>query len=119
MRSSQRTSALVAAGIAGTLLLFSRAWRFEFVNYDDPDYVTANVIVNDGDVYANFSQHVPYMESFNAGSGGDLTGVQPVYNFTIAFYSKHLTDIADLPDGGTVATVEFPVHGGNREREAK
>lgn len=67
------------------------------------DYVTANVIVNDGDVYANFSQHVPYMESFNAGSGGTLVGVQPVYNFVIAFYSKTLDDIDDLPDGGKVA----------------
>ncbi|MGM7667902.1 MetQ/NlpA family ABC transporter substrate-binding protein [Microbacterium sp. A93] len=67
------------------------------------DYVTANTIVNDGDVYANFSQHVPYMEQFNAGNDGTLVAVQPVYNFVIAFYSKTLDDIADLPDGATVA----------------
>jgi D-methionine transport system substrate-binding protein len=29
--------------------------------------------------------------------------VQPIYNFTIAFYSKTLDDIADLPQGATVA----------------
>lgn len=67
------------------------------------DYVTANTILNAGDVYANFSQHVPYMEGFNAGNDATLTGVQPVYNFVIAFYSKTLTDIADLPEGGVVA----------------
>lgn len=67
------------------------------------DYVTANTILDAGDVYANFSQHVPYMEGFNAGNDATLTGVQPVYNFVIAFYSKTLTDIADLPQGGVVA----------------
>ena len=29
--------------------------------------------------------------------------VQPIYNFTIAFYSKTIDDIADLPQGATVA----------------
>ncbi len=76
------------------------------------DYITANTILNDGDVYANFSQHVPYMESFNAGAGGTLVGVQPVYNFEIAFYSKMLTDIADLPSGATVAIPDDPSNTG-------
>lgn len=67
------------------------------------DYVTSNTILNAGDIDANFSQHVPYMEGFNAANDGTLTGVQPVYNFVIAFYSKTLDDIADLPAGATVA----------------
>lgn len=70
------------------------------------DYVTANTMLDAGDVYANFSQHVPYMETFNAGNDGTLTGVQPVYNFTIAFYSKTVDDIADLPTGATVAIAD-------------
>ncbi|MFA4840494.1 MAG: MetQ/NlpA family ABC transporter substrate-binding protein [Agrococcus sp.] len=67
------------------------------------DYVTANTILNAGDIDANFSQHLPYMESFNAANDGTLVGVQPVYNFVIAFYSKTLDDIGDLPSGATVA----------------
>jgi len=67
------------------------------------DYVTANVILNDGDVDANFSQHVPYMETFNAANDGTLVGVQPVYDFVIAFYSKEHDDVDDVPVGGTVA----------------
>ena len=67
------------------------------------DYVTANVILDDGDIDANFSQHVPYMEDFNEGNDASLVGVQPVYNFVIAFYSQTIDDIADLPEGGTVA----------------
>lgn len=70
------------------------------------DYVTANTMLNAGDVFANFSQHVPYMETFNEANDGTLTGVQPVYNFTIAFYSKTVDDIADLPVGATVAIAD-------------
>ena len=80
------------------------------------DYVTANVIVNDGDIDANFSQHVPYMETFNEGNDGTLVGVQPVYNFVIAFYSNTIDDIADLPEGGTVA---IPDDASNRGRALK
>lgn len=76
------------------------------------DYVTSNTILNSGDVYANFSQHVPYMETFNEGNDGTLVGVQPVYNFVIAFYSKTLDDIADLPDGAKVAIPDDPSNTG-------
>lgn len=76
------------------------------------DYITANTILNSGDVYANFSQHIPYMETFNEANDGTLTGVQPVYNFVIAFYSKTLDDIADLPEGATVAIPDDPSNTG-------
>ncbi|MGB3373662.1 MAG: MetQ/NlpA family ABC transporter substrate-binding protein [Microbacterium sp.] len=76
------------------------------------DYITSNTILNSGDVYANFSQHIPYMETFNEGNDGTLVGVQPVYNFLIAFYSKTLDDIADLPDGATIAIPDDPSNTG-------
>jgi len=67
------------------------------------DYVTINKMLAAGDIDANFSQHKPYMEEFNEKNGASLEAVQPVYNFVIAFYSKTLTDIGQLPDGATVA----------------
>ena len=67
------------------------------------DYVTVNNMLASGDIDANFSQHQPYMTEFNEKNGASLQAVQPVYNFVIAFYSKTLTDIDQLPDGGTVA----------------
>lgn len=70
------------------------------------DYVTANVIVNEGDVYGNFSQHEPFMEEFNDKNAGSLVAVQPVYNFVIAFYSKTVADIDSLPEGGVVAIAD-------------
>lgn len=67
------------------------------------DYVTINNMLAAGDIDANFSQHEPYMTEFNEKNGASLEAVQPVYNFVIAFYSKTLTDIGQLPDGATVA----------------
>lgn len=56
-----------------------------------------------GDIDANFSQHEPYLLEFNDKNDAALSAVQPIYNFVIAFYSKTLTDIDELPDGATVA----------------
>lgn len=67
------------------------------------DYVTINNMLAAGDIDANFSQHEPYMTEFNTKNDASLEAVQPVYNFVIAFYSKTLGDIIELPDGATVA----------------
>lgn len=48
MRPGPRTAILCALLFAGTLLLFSRALRCDFVNFDDPGYVTANPVVQGG-----------------------------------------------------------------------
>ncbi len=46
--SSRVRWAICAALFLATVLLFSRAWSHDFVNYDDPDYVTANAHVKAG-----------------------------------------------------------------------
>lgn len=96
---SPMTDVVEAAGEA-----IKDGYEIELVEVSD--YVTANVIVSDGDVYGNFSQHEPYMETFNAGAGGSLVAVQPVYNFVIAFYSKTIEDIAELPEGAVIAIAD-------------
>lgn len=93
------TDVVEAAGEA-----IAEGYEIELVEVSD--YVTANVIVNEGDVYGNFSQHEPFMETFNEGNDGALVAVQPVYDFVIAFYSKTIDDIADLPEGGVVAIAD-------------
>lgn len=60
-----RRRAVVAVLFLGTLLLFGRAVFNDFVNYDDPDYVTANAHVRAGLTWAGvrwafFSSDVSY-----------------------------------------------------------
>ena len=90
------TDIVEAAGAA-----ISDGYEIELVPVSD--YVTVNNMLAAGDIDANFSQHEPYMQEFNEKNGASLEAVQPIYNFVIAFYSKTLTDIDQLPDGATVA----------------
>lgn len=64
---------------------------------------TPNVILNDGEVDANFIQHPPHMEDFNEGNGGSLTVIQPIYYVIGGFYSQTVTSLADVSDGATIS----------------
>lgn len=66
-------------------------------------YFTPNVILNDGEVDANFIQHPPHMEDFNEGNNANLVVVQPIYFVIGGLYSKDLTSLADLADGAKVS----------------
>ncbi|SDQ09469.1 MetQ/NlpA family ABC transporter substrate-binding protein [Microbacterium sp. cf332] len=94
--TSPATDIVEAAGAA-----IADGYEIELVEVSD--YVTINNMLAAGDIDANFSQHEPYMQEFNAKNGASLEAVQPIYNFVIAFYSKTLTDIDQLPEDATVA----------------
>ena len=74
------------------------------------DNVQANVALNNKEVDANFFQHRPFMEQFNQKNNAHLVAVQPIYNATVAFYSKTLKDIKDLKDGADVAIPSDPTN---------
>ncbi len=94
--TSPATDIVEAAGDA-----IADGYEIELVEVSD--YVTINNMLAAGDIDANFSQHEPYMTEFNEKNGASLEAVQPIYNFVIAFYSKTLSDIDELPTGATVA----------------
>src|SRR6056297_426529 len=51
------------------------------------DYVTPNIALNDGSIDANFFQHVPYLEQFNADRGLELVSAIKVHVEPIGLYS--------------------------------
>ncbi|MEU7985112.1 MetQ/NlpA family ABC transporter substrate-binding protein [Streptosporangium canum] len=67
------------------------------------DYVQPNVQLNDGQLGANYFQHKPYLEDFNASKGTKLSFVQPVHLEPLGLYSKKVTDVAGLAANATVA----------------
>lgn len=77
-----------------------------------PDYVTPNLLLNDGDLDLNFFQHLPYLEDFNAERNLDLVSLGGVHIEPLAFYSDQLTDIKDLKDGAKIAIPNDAVNGG-------
>lgn len=66
------------------------------------DYVQPNILLQHGEIDANVIQFEGFMEEFNVGNDADLVVVQPVYATVVAFYSKTLTQLDQLPEGGSV-----------------
>jgi D-methionine transport system substrate-binding protein len=66
--------------------------------------IDQNQLVLDGDVDANFFQHVPYLKDWNAKhSNAPLVSVAAVHVEPLGLYSKKVTKIADTPSGATIA----------------
>lgn len=72
------------------------------------DNVQPNNALANKEVDANFFQHVPYMEEYNANNGSELVPVVPIYNAVFGAYSKRYSDIEELPDGATIAIPNDP-----------
>lgn len=67
------------------------------------DSVTPNTGLAEGSLDANFFQHQPYLDDFNAENGTDLVSVGAVHYEPFGVYAGKTKSLADLPDGATVA----------------
>ena len=67
------------------------------------DNIQYNEALLNDEVDANFAQHTPFMEKFNAERDGDLVAIQPIYNPVVGFYSPVYDSIDELEDGVEVA----------------
>ena len=70
------------------------------VIYDD--YVLPNIALQEGTLDANYFQHTPYLNSFNASNGTDLVSAGLVHYEPMGIYSVTLTDLSDLADGAVI-----------------
>lgn len=66
------------------------------------DYVQPNEVVESGDFDANFFQHIPYMEDYNATKGGHLVNAGGIHYEPFGLYPGKETDLANI-DGATIA----------------
>lgn len=76
------------------------------------DYVLPNTAVDDGEVDANFFQHRPYLDDFNAKQGTSIVPVTDVHLEPLGLYSASLDDLDDLPEGATVAIPDDATNAG-------
>jgi D-methionine transport system substrate-binding protein len=72
------------------------------------DYVTPNTALAEGELDANYFQHVAYLNETNKSKGLDLTYTAEIHLEPIALYSKKVTDINDIKDGSKVAIPNDP-----------
>ena len=67
------------------------------------DNIQYNEALLNEEVDANFAQHEPFMEMFNAERDGNLVAIQPIYNAIVGYYSPVYDSMDDIEDGAEVA----------------
>lgn len=77
------------------------------------DYVQPNIVVESGEFDANYFQHVPYLEDFNAQNGTHLVNVAEIHYEPFGIYPGKTQSIEDLADGAQIAV---PNDGTNEAR---
>ena len=92
-------------------VLAKDGWTLEIKEYTD--YVQPNNVVEDGEIDANYFQHVPYLDTFNADNGTHLVSVAMVHYEPFGIYAGTKSAIADLAEGDKIA---IPNDGSNRAR---
>ncbi len=82
-------------------ILAEQGINLEIVQIEDS--VTPNTGLAEGSLDANFFQHQPYLDDFNAENGTDLVSVGAVHYEPFGIYAGKTKSLADLPDGATIA----------------
>lgn len=73
----------------------------DIVEYQD--YVQPNANLADGELDANYFQHVPYLDDYNEKNGTDLVPVAKVHFEPMGLYAGKAASLDELPDGATIA----------------
>ena len=81
--------------------LEEKGYALEVVEYND--YVLPNTALEDGDLDANYFQHKPYLDDFNAENGTHIVGVANVHFEPLGIYAGKTKSLDDLKDGAEVA----------------
>ncbi len=82
-------------------ILAKEGWELDITVFDD--YVQPNEVVESGEFDANYTQHVPYMESFNKEKGTHLVDAGDIHYEPFGIYPGTTKSLDDLKDGDTVA----------------
>ena len=82
-------------------LVEKAGYTLEVVEFTD--YVLPNTATEDGEIDANYFQHVPYLDDFNAQQGTHLVSVAGVHIEPMSVYAGKTASLDALADGATVA----------------
>lgn len=91
--------------------LADEGYELKIVTYDD--YVLPNQALADGTLDANYFQHKPYLDSFNAKNGTSLVSAGIIHYEPFGIYGNGVTDLKDLAKG---ATIIIPADDSNETR---
>lgn len=67
------------------------------------DYVQPNLVTENGEVDANYFQHTPYLDEFNAENDTHLVSVAAIHYEPLGLYPGKTASLDDLADGAQIA----------------
>lgn len=76
---------------------------YKLVIKEYTDYVQPNLALDTGDLDANYFQHFPYLEQFNAEKGTKLVSAASIHYEPFGIYAGKAASLNDLADGAKVA----------------
>ncbi|MCI5628056.1 MAG: MetQ/NlpA family ABC transporter substrate-binding protein [Clostridium sp.] len=82
-------------------LLEKQGYSLEVVEFDD--YVLPNTSLAEGDLDANYFQHIPYLEQMNSEKDLKLTYTAKVHIEPMGIYSEKHDSLDDLAEGAKIA----------------
>lgn len=84
--------------------------NLEIITYSD--YVLPNVALEEGDIDANYFQHIPFFEETVEENGYDFVNLGGIHLEPMGAYSKRHKELKDLPDGAKIlVSNSFTDHG--------
>lgn len=91
--------------------LAAAGYELEIVIFDD--YVLPNTSLNEGSLDANYFQHTPYLNSFNASNGTDIVSAASIHYEPFGLYGNGVASVSEVPEG---ATIIIPADDSNETR---
>lgn len=91
-------------------LLAQEGITLEIVEFTD--YIQPNLAVEEGEIDANYFQHITYMNNFNAENGTHLASVAEIHYEPFGLYAGTTASLDELQDGATIGVPNDPTNGG-------
>ena len=82
-------------------ILENYGYKLDIVEFDD--YVQPNLVVESGEFDANYFQHVPYLDSFNAEQGTHLVVAGEIHYEPFGIYPGKKASLDEIADGDKIA----------------
>lgn len=82
-------------------ILAEQGWDLQVTVFDD--YVLPNNVVESGEFDANYFQHIPYLDDFNATKGTHLVNAGGIHYEPFGIYPGTKSDLAELSEGDVIA----------------
>ena len=82
-------------------ILAAEGWKLEVVVFED--YVQPNLVVESGELDANYFQHIPYLESFNEENKTHLVNAGGIHYEPFGIYAGTRASLEELQEGDAIA----------------